>query len=108
MSVDPKTNLQPSIDKLRRVKELNNIDSLNSSVASKQEKLVSTINIKKLNGNDLIGSGNLSLEQVGIEAKLTEGSNINIDRTDPNNPVISATGGSSTEGYSKSFLLGGM
>jgi hypothetical protein len=108
MSVDPKTNLQPSIDKLRRVKELNNINSLNSSVATKQEKLVSTINIKKLNGEDLIGTGNLTLEQIGAEARLTEGANINIDRTDPDNPVISTTGVTSSDDYTKSFLLGGM
>jgi len=66
----------------------------------------------EIDWSDITGliSSNTDLQNA-LDAKeyvLTAGANINIDRTNPLVPIISSTGGSSTEGYSKSFLLGGM
>ena len=41
----------------------------------------------------------VTIEKQINQAKLTEGANITIDNTDPNNPVISATGGGSGSTY---------
>lgn len=108
MSVDPKTNLQSSINKIRRIKEEQDLNSLNKVVPTKQDKLVDGVSIKRINGKTLLGGGNLTLEILGIEYTLTAGSNITIDRTDPNNPIISTTGLTSETDYSNNFLLGGM
>ena len=66
MSVDPKTNLQSSIDKIRRVKEEQDINSLKQIVPGKQDKLISGVNLKKVNNQTLLGSGNITLDQLGV------------------------------------------
>jgi hypothetical protein len=90
MSVDPKTNLQSSIDKIRRIKEEQDINSLNQIVPGKQDKLISGVNLKKINNQTLLGSGNITLDQLGSESKLVAGQNITIDRTNPSSPIISS------------------
>lgn len=50
----------------------------------------------KTNGGITVDSNGVSVDTSKIQAKLTPGTNITIDNTDPANPVISSTGGGSS------------
>ena len=47
------------------------VEALNSSIASKQDKLVSGTNIKTINGSTILGSGDLTIEIPSIEGLAT-------------------------------------
>ena len=67
---------------------------------SKQDKLVSGTNIKTINGNSLLGSGNITIEGGGVESvngktgavTLAGGTNVTINESG-NTLTINATGG---------------
>lgn len=104
MAVDPKTNLQPSIDKVRREEVLQNNASLNGRLNQKQDTLVPGVNLKRINGVSLIGDGFVSLEQLGVESGLSAGENITIDRTNPAIPIINAN--VIDDAYAVSVIMG--
>lgn len=53
----------------------------------------------KTNGGITVDSNGVSVDTSKIQAKLTPGTNITIDNTDPANPVISSTGGGGGSSY---------
>ena len=63
----------PSIEGLASETYVDNkISAVNTSIASKQDKLVSGTNIKTINGNNLLGSGNIVLNIPSIEGLASE------------------------------------
>lgn len=55
------TRLQDEIDDF-----LNIVQELNVTIATKQDKLVSGTNIKTINGNSVLGYGNISIDEIAI------------------------------------------
>ena len=53
----------------------------------------------KANGGITVDSNGVSVDTSKVQAKLTAGTNITIDNTDPANPVISSTGGGGGSSY---------
>lgn len=59
---------------------------------TKQDTLVSGTNIKTVNGETLLGSGDLTLD-LGLVDSVVAGDNITVDNTDPANPIITGENG---------------